>query len=289
MASAPLRALLAGSIDYAGLFPPAALSLPAVCAEYLAAGASAQSWALGRLVLPADRLAEAAALMPVHGAPWPVSVLIGDDLARDAASIHAAIAHGVFHVQAAEARTPTLHAIEDAANAVGTACALYAEIPLDADPAPRVDCIARTGAKAKMRTGGVMPDAFPPPVQVARFIHCCTARGVSFKATAGLHHPLRGEYRLTYEATAPLGIMFGFLNVFVATALARQGLGEGILVALLQERDPAAIQFDANGIRWREYFVSTDEMIATRADSATGFGSCSFREPLDDLHQLGLL
>ena len=289
MSSAPLRALLAGSIDYAGLFPPAALPLSAACAEYVTAGASAQSWALGRLVLPAHRLAEAAALMPVHGAPWPVSALIGDDLARDAASIHTAIAHGVFDIQAAEARTPTPHAIVDVTDALGTACALYAEIPLDVDPAPLVDAIARMGSRAKMRTGGVAPDSFPAPGQVARFIRGCTARAVPFKATAGLHHPLRGEYRLTYETAAPHDTMFGFLNVFVATALARQHVSEGILVAVLQERDPAALHFDADGIRWREFFVSTDDMIATRAASAMSFGSCSFREPLDDLHQLGLL
>ena len=289
MSAAPLRALLAGSIDYAGLFPPAALPLSAVCAEYLAACASAQSWALGRLVLPAHRLAEAAALMPAHGAPCPVSALIGDDLGRDAASIHTAIARGAFDIQAAEARTPTLNAIVDAADAIGTACVLYAEIPLDADPAPLVDGIARSGSRAKMRTGGVAPDAFPDPAQVARFIRCCTARAVPFKATAGLHHPLRGEYRLSYESAAPQGTMFGFLNVFIATALARQDAAAGVVVALLQERDPAAIHFDADGIRWRECFVSTDDMIATRAASVTGFGSCSFREPLDDLHRLGLL
>ncbi|CAN5742226.1 hypothetical protein BH11GEM1_BH11GEM1_17980 [soil metagenome] len=289
MTSAPLRALLAGSIDYAGLFPPAALPLAAVCANYCSDSTSAESWALGRLVVPANRLREVVELLPPNSAPWRVAALIGDDLAGDVVSIREVNATGTLAIETAESRAPSINAIVAAARALDGVCALYAEIPVVDDPAPLVDAIAAAGARAKIRTGGVTPDAFPAPGQVARFIRCCSARSVAFKATAGLHHPMRGEYRLTYDTNAPCSTMFGFLNVIVAAALARIEDTDASLVALLEERDPTTLQFDPDGIRWREHFLPTHLVAETRNASAISFGSCSFREPIDDLHQLGLL
>ena len=83
-----------------------------------------------------------------------------------------------------------------------------------------IAAMAGTGAHAKIRTGGVTPEAFPQATSVARFIHACAMADVGFKATAGLHHPVRGEFNLTYEPACPRGVMYGFLNVFMAAALA---------------------------------------------------------------------
>ena len=93
-------------------------------------------------------------------------------------------------------------------------------------PAPLVAAIARRGGRAKMRTGGVTAEAFPTAAQVLRFLRACTEARVPFKATAGLHHPLRAEYRLTYAPDSPRGTMFGFLNVFLTAVLLRHGLSD---------------------------------------------------------------
>ena len=53
-----LRALLAHLIDYAGLYPPAALPLPEVLENYETYLALPESWMLNRLVLPAAKLPE---------------------------------------------------------------------------------------------------------------------------------------------------------------------------------------------------------------------------------------
>jgi hypothetical protein len=149
--------------------------------------------------------------------------------------------------------------------------------------------VTRHHARAKVRTGGVTSDAFPAADVLARFIADCARLGVPFKATAGLHHPLRGEQWLTYDVGAPTATMFGFLNVFVAASLARTGADEQTLRGALEERQPGAFDFRDDGLRWRDRAVPLDELTATRRDLALSFGSCSFREPVDDLRDMHLL
>jgi hypothetical protein len=112
---------------------------------------------------------------------------------------------------------------------------------------------------------------------------------VPFKATAGLHHPVRGEHPLTYEEGAPRCAMHGFLNVFTAAALARDGMAAGELEAVLREADPGAFRFDDGGLTWRDHRVATHEIFLVRRDFARSFGSCSFQEPVDGLRSLGVI
>jgi hypothetical protein len=290
MPPATLRALLADLIDYAGLFPPAALPLTDVCRNFGGYHQSPDAWALGRLVVPAARLPELSALVGAASEhPWRVSALIGDDVTRDVATVHEARASGRLTIDTLEARPPSVSAIDALSGTLGDSFTVYLEIPVHDDPRLLVQAIGQSGARAKIRTGGVTPEVFPTAAQCARFIASCAEHGVAFKATAGLHHPLRGDYRLTYADDAPRGTMFGFLNVFVAAAFAREGMPEEVLAELLDERDPAAFRFTDDAIAWRSSSVHLSDVCASRASSATAFGSCSFREPIDDLQQLGLL
>src|SRR5690606_19531676 len=54
------RVLLSGIVDYAGLFPPAALTMWSAVQNYAAYRSGVDAWALGRFVAPAVRLHELA-------------------------------------------------------------------------------------------------------------------------------------------------------------------------------------------------------------------------------------
>ena len=293
MIPSTLRTLLAGLVDYAGLFPPAALDMPAAVREYQHQRTSADAWMLGVFVLPTSRLPEfEAALMDIgsSGAPWRLSALPGsdigeslDDVGRFSARNDAAV------IDAVEFKADEPAAIATALARVPTGINAYVELPLDRDLEPLLAAIAAGGGRAKIRTGGITEAAFPPSHAVARFIQACARAGVPFKATAGLHHPLRGEYRLTYEPEPPHGMMFGFLNVFLAAAFARAGLDARHLALLLEEKDAAAFEFTESVVTWQGTSVTRAELSAIRHHAALSFGSCSFQEPVDDLRSLGLL
>jgi hypothetical protein len=287
-----LATLLDGLVDYAGLFPPAALPMDVAVRNYAAYRASERRGMLARFVLPAKRLDEFLREVSTLGAatddaPWALSVLAAPADATAIAAFNAA--HGArWRIDTIEAKATTPG--EVAALALAFAgYTVYVEIPVEEDPTELVQAIARQHLRAKIRTGGLTPEAFPAPGQVLRFLAECVQRQVPFKATAGLHHPLRGEYPLTYEPGAPRGTMYGFLNVFLAATLLHAGHEPSALGALLEERDPSAIASDASGISWRGRHASAAQVAQARARFAESFGSCSFEEPVQDLAALQLL
>jgi hypothetical protein len=290
-----LRVLLDSVVDYAGLFPPATLSMHDAVAEFAQQRRSPDAWMLGRFVLPVARLeelaSESAAPLKADRAPWPLSALVSADPAGDLETLRAfnAARRGRLVVESLELGAATGEAVEWALSQLDPALECFVEIPLDPDPRPLVEVLQRHGGRAKARTGGVTAEAFPSAEVLARFIALCAELHVPFKATAGLHHPLRGEHRLTYDGDSAYGRMFGFLNVFGAAVLARGGADRDTLVAVLEERDPGAFAFDHHILRWRDHTLDVEQVAATRRDLALSFGSCSFREPVDDLHRLGLL
>jgi hypothetical protein len=164
----------------------------------------------------------------------------------------------------------------------------YIEVPLEPDPGPLLEIIGTSGSRAKMRTGGVTPEAFPAPGHILRFMAACTRSLIPFKATAGLHHPLRAEYRLTYAPDSAQGLMFGFLNVFLSAAFLRAGMSEREALRVLEERSVRSIQVEEESIAWREHRLSLADIRRAR-ETIISFGSCSFTEPLGDLEALGLL
>ena len=296
------RAFLSNLIDYAGLFPPASLGMHEAVQAYASYISGHDSDLLGRFVLPFARLDEfaesAAAVLPrgTSSDPWRVSLIAGSDLAavRDSA-LHFNCSHWkeseMGHAVCDSIETPVADAegVTTALSSTPEFFQLFLEVPLAKDPTPVISAIAGTRAFAKMRTGGVTPEAIPRSSDVIRFMQACRFHGVRFKATAGLHHALRAEYPLTYELAAPRGEMFGYLNVFLAAAFLDAGSGEEDLVRILEEGDASAFRFDDDGVTWHDTHLSVEQLQHARERFALSYGSCSFTEPVGEARELGLI
>lgn len=301
-----IEVLLTSLVDYAGLFPPARLEMGTTVRNYASYVKSEHNWMLGRLVVPVARLDEfesaAAELLPKEpGAePWRLSALLGESPEPEIERIFAfnsrhdegdaGVRSGAAVIDTVEMKVSDAAAVDAALKIIPEQLEPFFEVAWDGEIRGTITAIAGTGACAKIRTGGVTPDAIPPARAVAQFITTCSAADVRFKATAGLHHPMRAQHALTYEPDAPKGVMHGFLNVFLAAAFVRAGrASEDDAVKVLQEVDPGAFRFTEHGVRWGELVLDTTRLAHVRESFAISFGSCSFEEPVADLRKLGLL
>jgi hypothetical protein len=300
-----LRDLLTNLIDYAGLFPPVALDMATAARNYAAYRRSEASWMLGRFICPVARLEEfereVAEFLPrdAEAGWWKLSALAGENLEADLIRINSFNRRHIISEQTAavmidtvEIKSSTIAEIEAAMRVMHPTLACYIEIPIANAPqvlAGLIKAIASAGARAKARTGGVTADAFPSSLDLARFIKACADAEVAFKATAGLHHPLRSVNKLTYQPDSATALMHGFLNVFLAAAFAQSGMGVEQLEELLEERSPDAFQFDSGGVRWRDEMIASGQLQNARNLFAISFGSCSFEEPIEDLRRINLL
>ncbi|HEX9129038.1 MAG TPA: hypothetical protein VF850_07755 [Gemmatimonadaceae bacterium] len=292
-------ALLADLVDYAGLFPPASEDMGPALENYATYFQSPDRAVLGRFIVPMLRLTEleeaGTDLMPrgPRSEPWHLSVLVAGDVRsateemRKFNSRHSSRSGtGRAVIDVAEMKASTTDEIGHQRRDLAASFMAYFEIPISGDVSPLVKKIAQVGARAKVRTGGVTPEAFPPAEAVVDFMVACQREAVPFKATAGLHHAVRSEHRLTYEPESPKWMMYGFLNVFIAAAMLYSGETEETALAVLEETDPSAFRFDDDAIEWRGKRITTRQIIASRAEFAISFGSCSFREPVDELAHL---
>jgi hypothetical protein len=87
-----LRRLLGGVFDYAGLFPPAKLSMPETVENYLRYRAGEEGWLVDRFVCTSSRLEELRQELTKHVIEEPVPLTVigstgvewGDGLVHDA-------------------------------------------------------------------------------------------------------------------------------------------------------------------------------------------------------------
>jgi hypothetical protein len=235
-------------IDHAALFPPASMSLPDALDEDRQARESEYGWIVDRFVVPAAKLAELPAERPA------LSVVLSslDDVA---------LLDGAADVEAVELVLPSARPLS--ADLVAAYSALrpldvetYFELVFDdgwRDDVPAaIGAVAAIGGRVKLRCGG----AFVPSIeQIGLVVACCRDAGVPFKATAGLHHPMRR------------GEEHGFLNLLAAATAPLDRIEE-----VLAEEDGSALELEEAS---REVFVS--------------FGSCSWQEPVEELQELGML
>jgi hypothetical protein len=294
-----VRVLMTELIDYAGLFPPAALPMKASVDNFDLYRRGEHAWMLNRFVVPAARLDEfLCAFEQLPGSsdipvPWKLSAIVGSNAKSDIATIvdfnqRASSRNSGVIVEALELKAADPGAICQVAEQLPRGFESYFEIPCSNMTEACIRAIAEVGSRAKLRTGGDKAQMFPSFGEVADFLVACASSSISFKASAGLHHAVTGVHRYTYEPESASGPMHGFLNLFVAAAFARQGMNTQEIEKVLTE-SRQAFGFDHTGVRWNECHIPNEELASARHSFCLSFGSCSFNEPIHDLGVLGLL
>jgi hypothetical protein len=281
-------------IDDPGLFPPARKPMDQAIADHERARAGAAAFMLGRFLCPVSRLDELAqqveerwsslgAICDGTGPDWLAA--LDRDLARLASFSHSG------DVDCIELRVPPEAAKLDIERLVdlvrrrlpGRTISTFLEVS-DRERgkiAATLEAIAATPSTpslgAKLRCGGLDATAFPPAAAVAAFISHCRQLRLSFKTTAGLHHPFRTPDRDLHV------LQHGFVNLLAATALPAVDLGD-----VIEESDASAFELGPTGLGWRGHHADAQALERAR-HLFSAFGSCSFEEPVEDLASYGLL
>jgi len=320
-----LQTLLGEIVDYAGLFPPADLTLSQAIQNYADYREGPEAWMLSRFVLPVRRLPDLSPYQGLfkEGNPYAFSVLGtgGNDrdtfleaFDRDLDVIEAfdETYGGRTTVDVMEVPLPStlvgsdqqeleefFSSVEQNLVELGTAkLDFFFEVPMrrtavDGLPAlcaavaehnSKQALPARSEMGLKMRCGGAEPSDVPSVSHAARLITSCRNAGIPFKATAGLHHPVR-HYDDGLDTE-----MHGFLNIFGAAVLANEhDLSPDEVHPILSEERANNFRFEKDRFSWRDLSASLEGIRHARETLAISFGSCSFEEPIDHLRDLELL
>jgi hypothetical protein len=322
---ATVRTLMARAIDYAGLFPPARLSLESAVGEYLSLHRDTAAWMLARFVCPAARLDELVRLWPSSGGPLLAVAAIGSggattaELAeriRDDAEAIAAVAAAAGRravVDQVELRLPAdLLAARDAGAVRQVVAELHGTLHRGA-PVAVLLVLEAPLAGASLESlravlGGIERfnrDAIPAGhLPVCIKLRCGGLEAAAVPSIGELATAIAAarDHTVPIKATqglhhalprfdAALGVRtHGFVNLLAAAILARAArLGEDEIAALLAEDDPARFRFADDELAWASHRVSLAEVAAGRRHAIVSFGSCSFTDPRGDLAALGLL
>ncbi|MCH8557824.1 MAG: hypothetical protein LAT84_08380 [Balneolia bacterium] len=317
---ASLSVFMKGLIDYAGLFPPSALEMKPAIENFLSYRTTPDADKLSAFVIPSGRLSElngfSDSFADDPGRPVPFSALAGggNTVHECITNIEGALQQihyfyeaqrGSVSVTSMEIKLPDadftdvelaglLTDIRSRVNAqIPNSVDLFYEPVRNENWQDRVSVLttALSGHLSsddgksgfKLRCGGVEAHMFPTVHQVAVALFSCRKTGVPFKATAGLHHPVRHH-------NAQIGcMMHGFFNVFGAAVLGSvYGWTVTEYESMLNEEEPSTFVFSEDGFSWNGFEASMDQLGSVRSSLATSYGSCSFNEPLEDLEELGL-
>lgn len=281
-----IETLLAGLLDYAGLYPPASLNLSSAADNYLKYRRSKHSAALGRFIVNLDRLDDFRSIAGASVDSIALSVIAAEN--ADWAVLAKHIDSGLS-ISSVEIKCSQPAAIGRIIQQLPQNVMAYFEVPIHTSSILALEAVKAVGARAKIRMGGLVPESIPSVPDVVQMLKTLADLRLPFKATAGLHHPLRSKQRLTYLLQSPTGVMHGFLNLSGAAAVLFFGGNLDEAKRLLAEEGPAAWQVRADSLRWRDQGWTADQFATLRRELFIGIGSCSFEEPIHDLESLGWL
>ena len=280
-----IEALLAGLFDYAGLYPPASLGLRSAANNYIEYSRGKHAAFLGRFIINAERLDELRTVAGDALGQFRISAIVADAGGLDtvADEIRKGMPIGTIEIKCAP------EDIAQIAPQIPKELTAYFEVAANAGGLRALRSILGTGARAKIRMGGVVPEAIPSAFDAAEMVGTLAQLPLAFKATAGLHHPVRSRRALTYQPQSPSGTMHGFMNLCCAAAVGYFGGNSTDAENLLQEENTSAWQVGADAIQWRDLTWTTGQLATLRRDFFQSIGSCSFEEPMHDLESLGWL
>ena len=291
-------AAFGGLIDYAGVFPPATLSMPDAVARYRATMTSADRWLIGRFLVRASQLQELAAVathsLVAGDQPWSIGVVldmspgagasIGQDFQRE---MSPAMSIAAFEV-ALEPGTDAGRLIDTVAT-IDPDVAVFIEVdrrePLDDQIREIGDALRDRGRRggAKLRCGGLTKDDFPTVDEVTEFVWAASFADVAFKATAGLHQPIR-------HRDAAIGVWrHGFVNLLIGSVAADAGQSRSVVREIVAESDPTAFSITPVAASWRDVVLPGSAIRRSRLRGLVAFGSCEIDEPREALAGLSFL
>lgn len=262
-----------GLCDDAAVFPPGLAPLADAVPAHRDHRAARYAALVGPLVLPATALGTLYPLL--GGEPLDVSITAPSGPCEAAKAVGVA-ADLPVRVHGLEVAVPSGMGPEEFFRVLGRpGVPVYVEIPRDERRPAFIEAVAARGDRAKFRTGGVKAHLYPGPDELAAAVTAAVDAGVPFKATAGLHHPVRNTDPETGFH------QHGFLNLLLATDAALAGRPDAELAAVLAERDAPTVAARVAGL-------GETRTAAARARFLS-FGTCSITDPLTELADLGLL
>ena len=309
-------------IDYAGLFPPAKLSLPIAFSNFLKYSNEKYEQMLSKFICPVNLLPQLENLIGSGNSElkkFYISALStgGNNISEFKLNLEKDLKiwkefvtgkSGSAVINSFEARIPdriiNTDESKDLIELINTFSGkikkeisepvmIFLEGPLNKnrndDAASLIDVIYTHNQSGfntgfKLRTGGVEAVSFPASEHIAFCIRRCLDRKVPMKFTAGLHHPFR-------HFDKEIGtMMHGFINVFASGIIAmRHDISDKEIEEVLNDEDPADFNFTDEYFSWKGWKISIEDIEFARRDLVLSFGSCSFDEPVADLQSLNLL
>jgi hypothetical protein len=266
-----------GLCDDAAVFPPGLAPLADAVPAHRAHRASSYAPLVGPLVLPASALDDLYPLLRGHAdTPLDLSITAPGGPCEAAKAMTAA-ADLPVDLRGLEVAVPPGMEPDEFFRLLGAVgdVPVFVEVPRDERRPSIIAAVAELGHRAKFRTGGVKAQLYPSPDELAAAIKAVVDADVPFKATAGLHHPVRNTDPETGFH------QHGFLNLLLATDAAADRRPVEELSALLADRDAAAVAA-------RVADLGEERTAAARARFLS-FGTCSITDPLNELADLGLL
>ncbi len=317
-ASESLRTFMTGLFDYAGLFPPALLPMPEAVVQYAAHLRSGDKWMTGPFVCTIRQIDSLIAQAKKNSDITPIEVSLLprppiqnksflDSFSGDIEHVRELVGAnpGVIQPVMLEMKVPPecLNSVDELVIFLSRISSMQSLSEIGVTrlfiEVVRTDrykedletvCAAVHSLQSgpveyslKIRCGGMDVADYPSSSEIAVFLATVIGASCSFKATAGLHHPIR------HFNTSANAVMHGFLNVFFAAILySKFRINHEELLRILNDENQAHFEFVNGELKYMSWTASESEIEHVRSESALSIGSCSILEPVQDLVDLGL-